>query len=155
MNEFCRYESIITSCAVSGIWNEEAVHHLSICPECRQVVQLAEATRGLAVASPLRPLPDPDLLWLTAQIMKKQDRLDRLRWRIQLFEIFSFVLVGGCTLLAFNSIKLDVGFEEVAASVQRLVSPLNDLSLVTFASLVAAIALLGICLWVHPLLSDD
>ena len=154
MNEICGYESIITSCAVSGIWNQEAVHHLSMCPDCRELVQLVEATRGLSVEEELRPLPDPDVLWLTAQIMNEQDNWDRVRWRVLLAEICSSVSISFCALLAFKS-KMGLRLEGAIIPFQRLVPPPNDLFSVTLASFALALAIMGISFFIHPLLSDD
>jgi len=95
------------------------------------------------------------LLWITAQILKEQESVERVRERVLLFEIVSFILFIGGALVAFNWRDVNVRLEKTVIAFHGHVPPVSDLFSVAFTSLVLALAILVISLSIHPLLGEE
>ncbi len=69
----CPHEKEIAQATRTGEWKPSLTLHRQHCPICLEVVQVAGSVQTLlTVPESTRPLPDPDLIWFRAQLMKMQ-----------------------------------------------------------------------------------
>ena len=86
----CSQESAIARAVRTGEWNEALRAHLRDCATCRGVQEAARWMRALAPqlsAQSQNDLPDPQILWLRAQLSEKQAAADRAQKALQWVEI--------------------------------------------------------------------
>ena len=83
----CPQESDVARAVRSGEWSEPLQAHLRDCPVCRGVQESARWMQALGQASARQAqegLPDPQILWLRAQLSERQAAAERvhkaLRW---------------------------------------------------------------------------
>lgn len=90
-----------------------------------------------------RPLPDPDLLWMKAQLLNRQAAAERglrvMRW----FETMARVLVG------FAACWLAIGLSKVVAG--PAISGLSP----TMLSLAGSLVLVAVTMLAFPIWSED
>lgn len=105
----CSEERAVARAVRSGEWNESLEAHVRSCATCHSVRQAAEWMRGLAPAPELGPndqtdLPDPQILWLRAQLSERQARAERAHAILQWVEIASAMVIcaGVGVWLAWN-----------------------------------------------------
>jgi hypothetical protein len=72
-DENCRYEARVLAARRSGRWEPELAQHLDTCPACVELTEVANLIGGLGSVPEGAPLPDPDVLWIRAQIEARQD----------------------------------------------------------------------------------
>jgi predicted anti-sigma-YlaC factor YlaD len=87
----CHQESATARAVRSGEWDEELLAHLSQCATCRGVQQAAQWMQALADSSQHVPaqndLPDPQILWLRAQLSERQAAAERAHRILQWIEL--------------------------------------------------------------------
>jgi hypothetical protein len=90
-----------------------------------------------------RPLPDPDLLWMKAQLLNRQAAAERGLRVVRWFETVARVLVG------FSACWLAIGLSKVVA-----VPAIWGLS-PTMLSLAASLVLVAVAMLAFPIWSQD
>jgi hypothetical protein len=90
MNESCKYVHVVSAAIQSDRWDKVTSNHVASCAHCSDMVHITGWTRSLTNDLAWRPLPDPDLLWIEAAVLKAQ--VSRRR-AIRLF----LTLQTGCT----------------------------------------------------------
>lgn len=88
----CSEETAIARAVRTGEWNEALQAHLRQCATCRGVQEAARWMQALAPAaqSPAQSqhgLPDPQILWLRAQLSERQAAAERVQRVLQWVEI--------------------------------------------------------------------
>lgn len=74
----CSLEERVLNAVRSYRWEDSLTDHLERCPSCREVAQTARWMQVLAANDESeRSLPDPELVWLKAQITRKQASKER------------------------------------------------------------------------------
>jgi hypothetical protein len=166
----CSEESAVARAIRSGEWNESLEAHVRSCGTCRSVRQAAEWMQALAPASQLGPheqtnLPDPQVLWLRAQISERQAAAERAHQSLQWVEVVcAMVICAGLGIwLAWNWSEVGgaigdgmnwVLFESWPALWNSLdaYGPVN--APILFSSALAAIALVAVAI-AYPLLARE
>jgi hypothetical protein len=100
----CSEDSAVVRAVRSGKWNESLEAHVRECGTCRRVRQAAQWMQALASGSQLDAreqinLPDPQVLWLRAQLSERQASAERAHRILQWVEIgFAMVICAGLGL---------------------------------------------------------
>ena len=94
----CSEESAVARAIRNGEWNESLEGHVRGCGTCRSVRQAAQWMQALAPASQLGAseqtnLPDPQVLWLRAQISERQQAAERAHRILQWVEIVCAMVI--------------------------------------------------------------
>ena len=94
----CSEESAIARAVRSGEWNEDLQAHLRQCATCRGVQQAAEWMQAIApapqqMAQGQSDLPDPQILWLRAQLSERQAEGERAQQILQRIEVASAMVI--------------------------------------------------------------
>jgi predicted anti-sigma-YlaC factor YlaD len=86
----CSQESAVARATRSGEWNESLEIHVRACAACRSVRETAGWMQALAqrTATEAREsLPDPQILWLRAQLSERQAAAERAHKVLQWVEV--------------------------------------------------------------------
>jgi hypothetical protein len=166
----CCEESAVARAIRSGEWNESLEAHVRRCGTCRSVRQAAEWMRALAPESQLEAreqanLPDPQVLWLRAQISERQAAAERAHRILQWVEVVcAMVICAGLGVwLSWNWSEVGgaigdgmnwVLFEAWPALSNSLYAygPVN--APILFSSALATIALVAVAI-AYPLLARE
>ena len=166
----CSEESAVALAIRSGEWNESLEAHVRRCGTCRSVRQTAEWMQALKRTSQLEAreqtnLPDPQILWLRAQISERQAAAERAHRILQRVEVVcAMVICAGLGVwLAWNWSEVGgaiadgmnwVLFEAWPALWNSLdaYGPVN--TPILFSSALAAIALVAVAI-AYPLLARE
>ncbi len=94
----CSEESAVARAIRNGEWNEGLEAHVRRCGTCRSVRQAAQWMQGLAPASQLGAseqtnLPDPQILWLRAQLSERQAAAERAHQSLQWVEVVCAMVI--------------------------------------------------------------
>jgi len=94
----CSEESAVARAVRSGEWDESLEAHVRGCGTCRSVRQAAQWMQALAPESQLGAreqtnLPDPQVLWLRAQISERQAAAERAHRIMQLVEVVCAMVI--------------------------------------------------------------
>jgi hypothetical protein len=65
----CPQEPLLLA-SIGDVVSESVTRHLESCTSCREAKDLAESLRQLAARHIAAPPPDPDVLWVVAQLSK-------------------------------------------------------------------------------------
>jgi len=134
--EECQFTAATIAATKTNTWTNELRAHLSSCPICRETKEMTTTMNILTTNTATRAFPDYRILWMKAQLAKRQERLTTL----DLVGLIT-VALGGTAGLAGLSVGL----------FPRLVSSLIALTgqpLPAIQSLVAANAPLGVLIGV-------
>lgn len=166
----CSEESAVARAIRSGEWNESLEAHVHLCGTCRSVRQAAQWMQALAPAPQLgapgqTDLPDPQVLWLRAQISARQAAAERAHRGLQWVEVVcAMVICAGLGVwLTWNWSEVGGGigdgmnwvlFESWPALWNSLYAygPVN--APILFSSALAAISLVAVAI-AYPLLARE
>ena len=74
----CPHEADVLKAARADEWNESLRDHAEECARCRDLLQVATFMKKLDAAEEKQArLPDPELVWLKAQVLARQAQKDR------------------------------------------------------------------------------
>ena len=74
----CPHEVDVLRAARADEWNESLRAHAAECARCRDLVQVTAFMNKLGAAEDRQaPLPDPELVWLKAQVLARQAQKER------------------------------------------------------------------------------
>jgi hypothetical protein len=94
----CSQEDAVVRAARSGQWEDSLKTHVDECRVCREVAQATQWMQRLAGRfEEGRPLPDPGLMWLRAQIMEDHAIKER---GLRTLRLAGTVAQGGLALAA-------------------------------------------------------
>jgi len=75
----CPHEKEIAQATRTGEWKRDLTLHRQQCPICLEVAQVAGSIQTLVtLPGSAHPLPDPNLIWFRAQLMKMQSAEARI-----------------------------------------------------------------------------
>jgi len=76
--EPCRFESQVIRAAERGEWTTALRNHVASCDDCSAAVAVAPWMERLAAEDVRdRPLPDPAVVWMKAQLLRGSVAIDR------------------------------------------------------------------------------
>ena len=161
----CSQESAVARGVRSGQWSEPLQAHMRECASCRGVQEAAQWMQALAQGTAREAresLPDPQILWLRAQLSERQAAADRVHKVLQWVEIACVAAacagLGMWLVWNWNAIGSEIGeglewtlFEAwpVVWSNVSAYGPVN--APILFSSVVTAISLLALGI-AYPLL---
>jgi hypothetical protein len=101
-HQSCPHEDAIARAAASGEWSEELRAHRDGCLTCAELtlVTAALATDAEELLGDTRPLPDPDLIWVRAQLEEREEILKKATRGIAIVQRVAIAAVAA-VLLAF------------------------------------------------------
>jgi hypothetical protein len=79
-NETCANETLVLAARRAGRWTPDLLRHLRECAACSEVAEVAESIGNLGSLVAAPPLPDPDWLWMRAQIQAQHDAAVEAMW---------------------------------------------------------------------------
>jgi len=166
----CSEESAVARAIRNGEWNESLEAHVRGCGTCRSVREAAQWMQTLApqlqLGAPEQTnLPDPQVLWLRAQISERQAAAERAHQSLQWVEIVCAMVIcaglGVWLVRDWSEVGGAVGngldwvlFEAWPALWNSLYAygPVN--APILFSSALAAIALVAVAI-AYPLLARE
>ncbi len=102
-DEVCPYEDSIAQAINTGQWNEDLRTHVTRCENCAEAVQMSYWMSNLAERwRSADPVPNPNLIWLKAQLATQQHlekRALRLGILVQAVALFSFLVIVSVLIL--------------------------------------------------------
>jgi hypothetical protein len=97
----CRFERDV----LAGRWTDSLRAHVAQCADCSAAASVAPFIGELAAVDMREhPLPDPQVVWLKAQLLRSSIGVERATRPLKVFQIFSYVVVaaGWTALLAWK-----------------------------------------------------
>ncbi len=99
----CPHEKEIAQATRTGEWKPDLTLHRQQCPICVEVFQVAGSVQTLlTLPESTRPLPDPDLIWFRAQLMKLQSAEARILRPLLVADISASVTSVATVALLFT-----------------------------------------------------
>lgn len=90
MNE-CRFERDV----IAGRWTESLRAHVAHCADCEAAMLVSPHMKELAsVDMREHPLPDPQVVWLKAQLLRNTSAMERASRPLKVFQAISYVVVA-------------------------------------------------------------
>jgi hypothetical protein len=87
----CQFDASVVHAATTGEWSEALKVHVTSCAQCSDTMKLVLALHQAAKEVSLpSTLPDSRLIWMKAQVIRKQNNLNRL----DLLSKLSALIVG-------------------------------------------------------------
>jgi hypothetical protein len=97
----CRYEPDV----LAGRWNDSLRAHVAQCADCEAAMAVSPYMSELAAVDMREhPLPDPQVVWLKAQLLRSSIAVERAGRPLKFFQIFSYgvVAAGWAAVLAWK-----------------------------------------------------
>lgn len=146
-NETCPHESAVAVSSRSGEWDDAMLAHLHECPICTEVERVSALMRSMALQADRAALPDPDLIWIQAQILAREEAAGRELRTSAIVQTLRYGPFGaGAAWLAFEWSRAE-GFDiqtwiRTVTSADSVASALL-FALIPLGAAIAAAALLG------------
>jgi len=147
----CSHEQATIVAVQTETWTDALRMHLSNCACCQETAQMARCMHSLAaVENNSRPLPDAKVIWLKAQLARRQasatealkpvETFQRVAWGVSALALF-FGLLAKWTLLERAILWLNTGWGSLVSQAGLLglfsVAGILTLGLVAAASLLS------------------
>lgn len=88
----CRFEPDV----IAGRWTDSLRAHVTQCADCEAAMLVAPQMKELAsVDMREHPLPDPQVVWLKAQLLRNTVAAERASRPLKIFQMISYVVVAG------------------------------------------------------------
>ena len=101
----CRHEPEVLRAAQEDRWTDALRRHLLECEECVAAAAVAPwMTRFARIGDREHILPDPQIVWLKAQLLRGSAEVARVARPIQLAQLVAYLVVAGgwATLLTWK-----------------------------------------------------
>jgi hypothetical protein len=91
----CPREVEVVEAVRTGAWEEALFTHVSQCPFCKDIIEASRWMQALAEKSDgTLTLPDPSMLWWSAQFSEKQASAEKAQGLLEWVEIISITIVS-------------------------------------------------------------
>ncbi|HEY2830585.1 MAG TPA: hypothetical protein VGJ88_10750 [Thermoanaerobaculia bacterium] len=88
----CRFERDV----IAGRWTDSLRAHVAQCADCEAAMLVSPQMKELAsVDMREHPLPDPQVVWLKAQLLRNTMTAERATRPLKIFQMISYVIVAG------------------------------------------------------------
>lgn len=157
----CPMERDVIRAAANDAWPEALRAHLATCEECSAAAEVAPWMQGFAADDVReRPLPDPSVLWLKAQLLRSSSTVDRAGRPITNVQIGAYIALaaGWALLLRFKWSAIQAWLHSftpaalvtkaAGATATASISATMILALIVLASLSVTVAL-------HQILAEE
>ena len=96
MNGMCPHEEEVLHAANEDRWTEELRAHLTDCDDCMAAVSIAPwMTRFSRISDREHMLPDPQIVWLKAQLLRGTTDAMRASRPLTIVQMIAYVTVAG------------------------------------------------------------
>ena len=96
MNELCRHEPHVRRAAVENQWTDALREHVQTCSDCSAAALAAPfMTRFARIDERRGKLPDPNVVWLKAQLLGSTAAAQRATRPLNILQMISYVIVAG------------------------------------------------------------
>jgi hypothetical protein len=150
----CRFEQDV----IAGRWTDSLRGHVAQCADCEATMLVAPQMKELAsVDMREHPLPDPQVVWLKAQLLRNTVAAERGSRPLKIVQMISYVVVAGgwTAVLAWKWIAIQAVIHSMTpASLLQNAGQAASLS-VTFFALVFVLSSITIGVALHTILAED
>ncbi|MBV8516677.1 MAG: hypothetical protein JO197_04665 [Acidobacteria bacterium] len=158
MSERCRYEREVLRAAAADRWTDALREHLSGCDDCVAAMSVAPWMERFArISDREHILPDPQLVWLKAQLIRTPADVARVSRPLNAVQMLAYLLVAagwaGLLMAKWEAVErwirgfTPAGMLETAARAQTL-----SLSVLALVFVLASATLM---LGVHAILAEE
>ena len=96
MSESCRYEADVARAAAEDRWTEPLREHLGACDDCVAAASVAPwMTRFSRISDREHKLPDPQIVWLKAQLLQNSVDVARVTRPLNVLQLVAYLVVAG------------------------------------------------------------
>jgi hypothetical protein len=153
MNE-CRFERDV----IAGRWTESLRAHVAQCADCEAAMLVSPHMKELAsVDMREHPLPDPQVVWLKAKLLRNTFAMERAARPLKVFQAISYVVVAAAwtAVLAWKWTAIQALLHSF--SPERFVQNAGEAASLsmTFFGMVFILASITIVLALHTMLAED
>ncbi|HEX7192740.1 MAG TPA: hypothetical protein VF381_14325 [Thermoanaerobaculia bacterium] len=150
----CRFERDV----IAGRWTDSLRAHVAQCADCEAAMLVSPQMKELAAIDMREhPLPDPQVVWLKAQLLRNTMAVERASRPLKIFQVISYVAVaaGWTTVLAWKWSAIQALLHSLTpASFVQNASQAASLSM-TFFVMVFVLSSITIGLALHTMLAED
>lgn len=158
MNEPCRHEPHVLRAAVENQWTDALREHVKTCSDCASAALAAPfMTRFARVDERRGKLPDPNVLWLKAQLLANTAAAQRAGRPLNVLQMIAYVVVAGgwAAVLTWKWAELQrwlLAFTPLQMA--QNMSHSTTMS-ITFLLTVVVLATMTVVLAFHTILAED
>jgi hypothetical protein len=95
----CEFESRVLDASFSGVFDADLLSHIEICAQCADLALVVGALGEAATTVDHDPLPDPQRIWLRAQINERRQAARRAVGAIVLVQRIAMALGAALVLM--------------------------------------------------------
>lgn len=150
----CRFERDV----IAGRWTESLRAHVTQCADCEAAMLVAPHMKELAAVDMREhPLPDPQVVWLKAQLLRNTLGVERVSRPLKIFQAVSYFVVAAAwtAVLAWKWTAIQALLHSF--SPERFVQNAGQAASLsmTFFAMIFILASVTIGLALHTMLAED
>ena len=150
----CRFERDV----IAGRWTDSLRAHVAQCADCEATMLVAPHMKELAaIDAREHPLPDPQVVWLKAQFLRRSMAVERASRPLKVFQMISYVAVAAAwtAVLAWKWAAIQALLHSF--SPERFVQNAGQAASLsmTFFAMIFILSSVTIGLALHTMLAED
>jgi hypothetical protein len=158
MSEGCRFEADVLRAAQEDHWSETLRNHLAGCDQCVAAASVAPwMTRFARISDREHILPDPQIVWLKAQLLQGSADVARVSRPMNVLQMVAYLVVAGgwAALLTWKWEAIQTWMNGLTPTgmVQNIATG-RTLSM-SFFALVIVLATMTVTLALHTILAEE
>lgn len=158
MSESCRFEADVLRAAGDDQWSDALRRHLGECDECVATASVAPwMTRFARISDREHILPDPQIVWLKAQLIQGSADVARVSRPLNVLQFIAYLVVAGgwAALLTWKWDAVEAWVKGLTPTgmVQNMATG-QSLSM-SFFALLLALATMTVTLALHTILAEE
>jgi len=150
----CRFERDV----IAGRWTDTLRAHVAQCADCEATMLVAPQMKELAsIDAREHPLPDPQVVWLKAQLLRNTIAMERASRPLKVFQAISYAAVAAAwtAVLAWKWAAIQAMLHSLTpATLLQNAGQAASLS-VTFFLAIFLLSSVTIGLALHTMLAED
>jgi hypothetical protein len=150
----CRFERDV----IAGRWTESLRAHVAQCADCEATMLVSPQMKELAsVDMREHPLPDPQVVWLKAQLLRNTMTAERITRPLKIFQMISYVIVAGgwTAVLAWKWAAIQALLHSYTPTALVLNAGETSSLSMTFFAMVFILSSITIGVALHTILAED
>lgn len=158
MSEGCRFEADVLRAAQGDRWTDALRDHLADCQDCVATASVAPwMSRFARVSDREHILPDPQIVWLKAQLIQNTADIARVSRPLNFLQIVAYLVVAGgwAALLTWKWSAVEQWMKGLTPTgmVENMATG-QSLSL-SFFGLLIVLATMTVTLALHTILAEE
>lgn len=158
MSEGCGFEAAVLRAAQDDRWTDSLRNHLLECEECVATASVAPwMTRFARISDRERKLPDPQIVWLKAQLLQNSADIARVSRPLNFLQLVAYLVVAGgwAALLTWKWDMVQAWVKGLTPTgmVQNMATG-QSLSM-SFLALLIVLATMTVSLAMHTILAEE